>query len=254
MIGSRIEVQGLRRDGSEVPLEMSISPLTIGDGWRFYCFLHDVSERQAADEALREAEERFRRAFDDNQVGMALVSPDGRFQRVNHALTEITGYPADELVGKRFSDITHPDDVEADLDALREILDGERYGYRTEKRYMHAKGYPVWISLNVSPVHDGEGNLSHLISQMEDISERKETEERLTRQALHDSLTGPAEPDALRRPGEDGLGPARRGPRSRSSTWTWTGSSSSTTPSGHAAGDQVLVEVGRRLDRAAARR
>jgi diguanylate cyclase (GGDEF)-like protein/PAS domain S-box-containing protein len=248
MIGNRIEVDGLHRDGSEVPLEMSIAPLRIGDHWRFYAFLHDISKRRAADEALREAEERFRRAFDDNQVGMALVSPDGRFQRVNHALTEITGYPSEELVGKRFSDITHPDDVEADLEALREILDGERYGYRTEKRYMHARGYPVWISLNVSPVHDGEGNLSHLISQMEDISQRKETEERLTRQALHDSLTGL--PNRTLFADRVRVASARRDAGSFAIVYMdLDGFKLVNDTLGHAAGDQVLVEVGRRMDR-----
>ena len=80
--------------------------------------------------------------------------------------------------------------MEADLDALRELVEGERYGYRTEKRYIHAGGHPVWISLNVSPIYEATGAPSYLIAQIEDISDRKESEERLTRQALHDSLTG----------------------------------------------------------------
>ena len=89
---------------------------------------------------LGEAEELFRNAFDDSQVGMALVSLGGRFLRVNRALREITGYPEHELLGRTFGEITHPDDVDTDLDALRDLIDGERYGYRTEKRYVHADG------------------------------------------------------------------------------------------------------------------
>ena len=156
------------------------------------------------------AEERFRRAFDDSRVGMAVISTNGRFQRVNRALCELTGYPRDELVGKTFGEITHPDDVDANLDALRDLIEGERYGYRTEKRYIHADGHALWISLNLSPIYDGEdGAPSYLIAQIEDVSDRKESEERLTRQALHDSLTGLPEQDALLRPRADGLGQAR---------------------------------------------
>jgi PAS domain S-box-containing protein len=178
---------------------------------------------------LSEAEERFRKAFDDNQVGMALVSREGRFQRVNRALCEITGYPSNELAGKAFSEITHPDDLDADLDALRDLIDGERYGYRTEKRYIHAEGHPVWISLNVSPVYDRDGDLSYLISQIEDITEEG------VRGAAHPAgaprlAHRTSEPDASRTGFR--IASARRTPAaSRSSIWTSTVSSSSTTRS-----------------------
>jgi diguanylate cyclase (GGDEF)-like protein/PAS domain S-box-containing protein len=196
---------------------------------------------------LGEAEERFRRAFDDSHVGMALVSPGGRFQRVNRALCEITGYPEDELLGKTFGEITHPDDVDADLDALRDLIEGERYGYRTEKRYIHAEGHSVWISLNVSPVWD-EGTISYLISQIEDISDRKESEERLTRQALHDSLTGL--PNRTLFSDRVRMAASRRGPSGHAIVYLDLDSFKLVNDTlGHAAGDQVLVEVARRLER-----
>jgi diguanylate cyclase (GGDEF)-like protein/PAS domain S-box-containing protein len=196
---------------------------------------------------LGEAEERFRRAFDDSHVGMALVSPGGRFQRVNSALCEITGYPEDELLGKTFGEITHPDDVDADLDALGELIEGERYGYRTEKRYIHAEGHSVWISLNVSPVWD-EGTISYLISQIEDISDRKESEERLTRQALHDSLTGL--PNRTLFSDRVRMAASRRGPSGHAIVYLDLDSFKLVNDTlGHAAGDQVLVEVAGRLER-----
>src|SRR6185437_12982389 len=197
---------------------------------------------------LGEAEERFRRAFDDSQVGMALVSTTGRFQRVNRALCDLTGYPPQELLGKTFAEITHPDDVEADLDALRDLIEGERYGYRTEKRYIHAVGHPVWISLNVSPIYESAGAPSYLIAQIEDISDRKESEERLTRQALHDSLTGL--PNRTLFSDRVRMASARRGARGFAIIYLdLDGFKLVNDTLGHAAGDQVLIEVGRRLER-----
>jgi diguanylate cyclase (GGDEF)-like protein/PAS domain S-box-containing protein len=197
---------------------------------------------------LGEAEERFRRAFDDSRVGMALVSTSGRFQRVNRALCELVGYPPEELLAKTFGEITHPDHIEADLEALREILEGERYGYRTEKRYVHAEGHPVWVSLNVSPIYEGEGPPSYLIAQVEDISDRKESEERLTRQALHDSLTGL--PNRTLFSDRVRMASARRSVRGFAIVYLdLDGFKLVNDTLGHAAGDQVLIEVARRLER-----
>jgi diguanylate cyclase (GGDEF)-like protein/PAS domain S-box-containing protein len=196
---------------------------------------------------LGEAEERFRRAFDDSQVGMALVSPGGRWQRVNNALCEITGYPEHELLGRTFGEITHPDDVDANLDALQDLVEGERYAYRAEKRYVHADGHPVWVSLNVSPVYDGD-DVSYLISQIEDISDRKESEERLTRQALHDSLTGL--PNRTLFADRVRMAANRRSARGHAIVYLdLDGFKLVNDTLGHAAGDQVLVEVARRLER-----
>jgi diguanylate cyclase (GGDEF)-like protein/PAS domain S-box-containing protein len=197
---------------------------------------------------LGEAEERFRKAFEDSQVGMALVSTEGRYLLVNRALSEITGYPEAELVRKSFSEITHPDDLDADLDALRDLVDGERYGYRTEKRYIHADGHPVWISLNVSPVYDADGLLSYMISQFEDITERKASEERLTRQALHDSLTGL--PNRTLFADRVRMASSRRLARGFAIVYLdLDGFKLVNDTLGHAAGDQVLIEVARRLER-----
>ncbi len=194
------------------------------------------------------AEERFRRAFDDSRVGMAVISTSGRFQRVNRALCELTGYPEDELLGKTFGEITHADDIEANLDALRDLIEGERYGYRTEKRYIHSEGHHVWVSLNVSPIYDGEGGPSYLIAQIEDISDRKESEERLTRQALHDSLTGL--PNRTLFSDRVRMASSRRGTRGFAIIYLdLDGFKLVNDTLGHAAGDQVLIEMARRLER-----
>jgi diguanylate cyclase (GGDEF)-like protein/PAS domain S-box-containing protein len=151
--------------------------------------LRDVESREGM-EALREAEERFRRAFDDAAIGMALASLDGRYLRVNPALAALTGYELDELVGMRFADITHPEDLSSDLAALEELLSGELASYETEKRYVHAQGHVVWVQVNVTVVQDGDGRPLHFIAQTQDVTERKRAQDELAHQALHDPLTG----------------------------------------------------------------
>jgi diguanylate cyclase (GGDEF)-like protein/PAS domain S-box-containing protein len=248
MMARRLEVAGLRRDGTEMPIELSISALREGDEWRFHAFVRDISERQATEAALREAEERFRKAFDDSRVGMALIGLDGSFQRVNRALSEICGRPESTLLGRRFEEIIYGGEREREVEALREVAEGESYGYRGETRCEHARGHPVWISLTVSPVYDSQGVLSNLIAQMEDISERKESEERLTRQALHDSLTGL--PNRTLFADRVRMATARRSAQGFAIIYLDLDSFKLVNDTlGHAAGDYVLIDVARRLER-----
>jgi diguanylate cyclase (GGDEF)-like protein/PAS domain S-box-containing protein len=141
-------------------------------------------------EALREAEERFRRAFDDAPIGMALASLDGRYLRVNPALAALTGYEVDELIGMGFADITHQEDLKSDLAAMEGLLSGELETYETEKRYVHAQGHVLWVQVNVTVVHDGDGAPLHFVAQTQDVTERKRAQAELAHQALHDPLTG----------------------------------------------------------------
>jgi diguanylate cyclase (GGDEF)-like protein/PAS domain S-box-containing protein len=190
VLGRRIEVTAARRNGIRFPVELSFSTLKTSHGLRFNAFVHDISERRRSEEALNQANQRFRSAFDDAGIGMAIVSLEGRWLRANRALAELTGYPQDQLVGMGFQDITHPDDLPKDFNALQEMIDGVRDRFQTEKRYIHADGHVIWISLSTTIVRDGEGKPMYLLSQMQDISERKEQEKRLTHRASHDELTG----------------------------------------------------------------
>jgi diguanylate cyclase (GGDEF)-like protein/PAS domain S-box-containing protein len=149
--------------------------------------------RARMDKARREARdtaERFQRAFDSGVTGMALVSEDGRYLSVNRALCEITGYSESELLSLDFQDITHPDDLSADLEQLHALVAGRVALYETEKRYVHRDGHVVWVQIGVSAVHSENGRVEYLISQLHDVTERKRIEEELAHQALHDPLTG----------------------------------------------------------------
>jgi PAS domain S-box-containing protein len=135
--------------------------------------------REAEIAAGQEAEERFRLAFEHAPIGIALVSPEGGFMRVNEALCELTGYPAAELVEKTFQEITHPDDLDLDLDYVEQMLAGRRRVYEMEKRYFHRTGQTIWALLSVSLVRDRDDQPLYFISQIQDITERKQLQERL---------------------------------------------------------------------------
>ena len=141
---------------------------------------NQVAERTAqltsAHRELQASEERFSSAFEDAAIGMALVSIDGRWLKVNRALCDLTGYGAEDLCRKSVRDITHPDDLEAGRAQVRQILAGETHSYQLEKRYVHKLGQVVCAVLSVSLVRDAQGQPVHFITQIQDISQRKEAE------------------------------------------------------------------------------
>jgi hypothetical protein len=141
-----------------------------------------LRERKRAEALLQESEERFRSAFENAAIGMALVATDGRWLRVNRSLCEIVGYCESELLATTFQAITHPDDLDTDLDYVRQMLNDEIRYYEMEKRYFHKQGHIVWILLSGSLVRDTQGKPLYFIAQIQDITKRKRAE-----QALRDS-------------------------------------------------------------------
>ena len=167
----------IARGGNERPVEDSATPIMGGEEpLGGVMVFRDVSDRKRAEEAVREAEERFRATFEQAAVGIAHVSPDGGWLRVNQKLCSIVGYGGDELLGMTFQDITHPDDLDADLGQVRRVLAGEIPTYSMEKRYVRKDGSLVWIDLTVSLVRRASGDPDYFISVVEDITERKRAE------------------------------------------------------------------------------
>ncbi len=188
----RMEKRYVRPNDTEVWVNLSVSLVRDDSGEPLYFVsqIEDVTERREHQDALREAEDRFRSAFDEAPIGMAMNSLDGRFLRVNKAMSEITGYSREQLEATTYRSITHPDDVARNEAGLEEVIDGRTTHYRTEKRYLHSDGHVVPVDLSSTVVRDGEGRPIHVLTQVQDITERKRFEGQLQYLADHDSLTG----------------------------------------------------------------
>ena len=157
-------------------------------GWIGSCL--DLTAEKVSRQALERERKTLGAAFDEAPTGMALVSPDGRFLRVNRALCTFLGYPAPALLGRTFQELTFPADLDSDLEQVERLLAGEIEAYRMEKRYVRADGARVWAGLSVSLVRDEQGAPVYFVSHVENIHDRKLTEQRLRREADNDPLTG----------------------------------------------------------------
>jgi two-component system sensor histidine kinase UhpB len=179
LLHRRVESTAIHRDGHEFPIEVAITAIGTGANQYFSGFLRDITDRKETERALRESETRFRATFEQAAVGIAHISPDGHWLRMNQKLCDIVGYTRDELLSRTFQDITHPDDLHADLTLLQEMLRGQIDTYTMEKRYLRKDGSEIWIALTVALVRDDAGMPDYFISVVADIAERKRAEESL---------------------------------------------------------------------------
>ncbi len=164
----------LRRDSSGMPVEI------LGSA-------QDITARKMAEEEVLRNKEELETTFDSAPIGIALVSPSGRWLRVNPALCEIVGYSTEELLASDFQSITHPDDIEVGVERTRKLLEGSCQVYRCEKRYVHKSGRIIWAMITVALTRDSDGNPLHFITQIQDITEQKLQE--IEMQRITDGLT-----------------------------------------------------------------
>ncbi|WP_022660966.1 PAS domain S-box protein [Paucidesulfovibrio longus] len=190
IIGKGRELIGMHKDGSTFPVQLGISDVTVGDQRFFTAVLRDMTEIRNTQQELVWSEMRFRATFEQAAVGIAHVGLDGSWLLFNDRLCSIVGYSREELMGRTFQDITHPDDLEKDLELVGKVLSGEIDNYSMEKRYVGKQGEIVWVNLTVSLLRDDDGKPVHFISVLEDISERKRMDETLRRTRLSIDRSG----------------------------------------------------------------
>jgi PAS domain S-box-containing protein len=169
---------GSRRPGSPDTFQRAL--LEIG-AQQLSAMLRErhLADRRAAEAALRDSEERFRLAFENAAVGMALLTPEGRFVHVNPALCRILGRQEKELLGADWASVTHPEDVPRVQEAVRQLTSGERDSVILVKRGTHPDGTVVWVQNSISTTSDAEGRPRHLVALIEDITDQKRAEEAL---------------------------------------------------------------------------
>jgi PAS domain S-box-containing protein len=163
-------------DAQGHPYRVQGAVMDITDRKRLEEALQDIEARKHVEEVLRESEERYRGHFEQAAIGIAFVGLDGRYLRVNQRLCDIVGYTEPELRTLKFQDITHPDYLERDLGAMRDMLDGKIQTHSIEKRYLRKDGSIVWIDLAVSLVREPSGRPKYFVSVVDDIDARKQAE------------------------------------------------------------------------------
>jgi diguanylate cyclase (GGDEF)-like protein/PAS domain S-box-containing protein len=152
--------------------------------------VQDVTELRAIERDVQAARERFRLAFEDAPVGMAISTLDGHLIQVNNSLCEITGYTRDELLSINIATITHPEELDDRTQLLEQLFSGEIDNYRRDGRLLRANGDAIWVSRHVRILRDAEGRAAQVLTHIVDITERRLMERELRHMADHDPLTG----------------------------------------------------------------
>jgi PAS domain S-box-containing protein len=142
----------------------------------FLMTLTDITERKLVEEALCESEERFRKYYELDLIGMAITSPQMGWVQVNDRLCEILGYPREEITHLTWGDLTHPDDIAADVANFNSVLTGDRDGYNMDKRFIRKDGRIVHANISAACLRRDDGSVDHFVALVQDISDRKRAE------------------------------------------------------------------------------
>ncbi|MFC1829097.1 sigma 54-interacting transcriptional regulator [Thermodesulfobacteriota bacterium] len=177
MLEKRIQIP----DGSERIFEVHSYPIKDENGITTQAVEHarDITQRKMIEKSLWNTEERFRHAFEDANVGMCLVDPEGRFLKVNNRMCEIFGYTQKELESMVVNDITHPDYMDVSPRFIRRASSGEITSTEFEKQYYHKNGRVIWGQVASSLIRDADGGSLCFISHVKDITERKNLQDKL---------------------------------------------------------------------------
>ncbi len=171
----------IRPDGAERWMETQGQACFSGEGknrkaYRLVGVVRDITRRKSVELALAESEARFRSTFENAAVGIAQMARDGRWREVNDRFCAITGYTRDELLGRRFQDMTYPDDLPGNEQQFRRVLTGEIGSFSCQKRYIRKDGSVVWVSTTGSLAHTPAGAPDYIVAIIEDITKAKEAE------------------------------------------------------------------------------
>jgi PAS domain S-box-containing protein len=180
--------QLLRKDGSIFFAEAQAQMLRVGDRTLRMTALRDVSERKRAEEALRKSEALFRSYFELAMVGCAISSLKKDMITVNDQFCQMLGFSREELQKMTWTQLTHPDDVSADVAQFNRVLAGEIDSYTLDKRYLRKDGQEIFVTLSVRCVRHADGTPDYFVGLVMDITERKLAEAALKQSAERFSM------------------------------------------------------------------
>ena len=239
-----------RADGTTMPVALRATRAHVAGRDLLVVALRDASARVRTASELGAASTRCGITFSQAAIGLAHVTLDGRWSRVNAKLAAIVGHTEAELLAMTVQQTTHPDDSGNDAVAYRRLLDGEIPYTTREKRYVRKDGTPVWVSVNSSLARAADGTPLYFIAMVEDITERKRSERRIRHLATHDAMTGLPNRAGLQNHLDGALRAARAaGLRVGVAFVDMDKLKQINDTLGHEAGDMALVDLARQLRR-----
>ncbi|GAA2361567.1 hypothetical protein GCM10009854_46170 [Saccharopolyspora halophila] len=241
-----LEKRYIRSDGAVIWALVARTYIRGDDGEPLFHLsqIQDITQR-------RETELLWQRSFANAPIGMALVDLKGGWTAVNDTLCEMLGYSRDELLSMAFGDVTYEDDEEQGTNALDDLIAGLVDSVNIEKRYRHKKGHPIWVLIRATAVPGADGRPAFVVSQYEDIGERRLVDAHLAHLALHDPLTGLANRALLADRLEQGLYQIARGDGTLAVVLADLDQLKPTNDRyGHATGDQLLIAAAGELRKA----
>ena len=175
-----LETRHQRKDGHVYPIEVNANYVHIGDQEFNFCFHRDISERKQAEQALQSSKDRFKTMFVQAPLGIALIdSLTGRIWEVNPRFAAIAGRSMGEMTNIDWIQITHPDDLQADLENMALLNTGRIHGFQMEKRYLHPNGTAVWVDMTISPLQVEDKAHPRHLCMIQDITQRKAAQARI---------------------------------------------------------------------------
>jgi PAS domain S-box-containing protein len=167
------------KDGCFVIVESSHQVLREGQDKLVLETNRDITDRKAAEEQLRQSEERYRGIFEKAGTGIAITDLDGRFQSCNPAYSAMLGYTEEELRALNFSDLIHPDDRDANMIEIRRLVSEDIPSFEVFNRYLGKSGKPLWAHKHVSLLRDSAGRPANIVALVTDMTERKQYENQI---------------------------------------------------------------------------